>query len=84
MKNISICLNKALFKSFSSTPIFLSISNLIKLSLDSESSFNASIAAHEIKKIIPKYNPINVTIAPSPTLESLISALVFIVKFVFL
>ena len=53
-KNIPICVNNALFISFSSVPIFLNIINLSLLSLDSDNSFNASIAALDIKNIIPK------------------------------
>ena len=70
IKNIPICLNNALFITFSSVPIFLKISYLWILSELYESSFNESIAAPDIKNIIPKYNPINVTIAPSPILAS--------------
>ena len=72
-----ICLNKALFKSFSSTPILLRIIYLSLLSVLSASSFNAKISALDIKNIIPKYIPINATNAPIPTLELTISILVF-------
>ena len=54
IKNMAICLNRALFSIFSSVPNFLSILNLSLLSLDSDNSFNASIAALDIKKIIPR------------------------------
>ena len=70
IKNIAICLNRALFNCLSVAPILLSIVYLVILSALSDSSFNASKAALEIKKMIPKYNPINVIMAPSPTLAS--------------
>ena len=53
MKNINICLNNALLIIFSSTPIFLSILNFSTLSLDSDNSLSARIAAQEIKNKIP-------------------------------
>ena len=49
------------------------------LSLDSDNSLRASIAAQDIKKIIPRYNPKKVTMAPRPTEAFLISCFVFIV-----
>ena len=76
-KNIPICLKSALFNSCSSTPILLSILNFSALSLDSDNSFNAKMAAQEIQKILPKYNPKKVTTAPKPILASLISCFVF-------
>ena len=78
IKNIPICLNKALLISFSSQPSFLSILNLFLLSLDSDNSFNAKIAALDIKKIIPRYKPIKVAIPPNPVVASAISNLVLI------
>ena len=80
MKKIPICLNRVLLIIFSSTPIFLNILNFSALSLDSDNSFKAKMAAHDIKNIMPKYKPKNVTMAPRPTLASLISFLVFKVK----
>ena len=80
IKNIPICLNRALFRSFSSTPIFLNILYFSVLSLDSDNSLRASIAAQDIKKIIPRYNPKKVTMAPRPTEAFLISCFVFIVN----
>ena len=65
-KNTPIWLNKALFIIFSSVPIFLNILNLSLLSVLSDNSFKASMAALDIKKIIPRYSPTKVTIAPSP------------------
>ena len=76
MKNISVCLNKAMLISFSSAPICLNILYLFLSSIQSDNSFNARIADEDIKKIIPRYNPINVTIAESPTDAYLISNLV--------
>ena len=69
-KKIPICFNNDLFIIFSSAPIFLKILYLSLLSDESDNSFKAKIAADDIKKIIPKYNPINVTIAPIPIAES--------------
>ena len=54
IKNIPICLNNALLIISSSTPILLSILNFSTLSLDSDNSLRAKIAAQEIKKVIPK------------------------------
>ena len=79
MKNIPICLNKALLIIASSTPILLNILNFSTLSLDSDNSFRARIAAHDIKNMIPRYKPKNVTKAPKPILASLISFFVLIV-----
>ena len=53
-KNSPICLNNALFSIFSSAPSFLSITYLSLLSVDSDNSFKASIAALEIRNIIPR------------------------------
>ena len=68
-KNTPICLNKALLIIISLVPIFLKIVNFILLSLDSDNSFKARIAAQDIRKTIPRYNPMKVTIAPMPILE---------------
>lgn len=77
-KNIPICLNNALLIVFSSVPIFLKMSYLSLLSLLSYNSFKANIAPLEIKNTIPKYKPINTTIAPNPILSSAICCLVSI------
>ena len=79
IKNIAICLNNDLFIIFSSAPSFLSILYLSLLSVLSVNSFSASMATLAIKNTIPKYNPKNVTNAPSPILASLISTLLFTV-----
>ena len=75
IKNINNCLNKALFISFSSAPICLNTLYLFLSSIQSDNDFKASIAYEDIKNIIPRYNPMNVTIADRPTAASLISNL---------
>ncbi len=81
IKNINVCLNNTLLTSFSSAPICLNTLYLFLSSIQSDNDFNESIADDDIKNIIPKYNPINVTIADSPTDASLISIFVsFIVS----
>ena len=54
IKNINICLNRALFIIFSSQPIFRSIVYLCLLSELSVSCFNAKIAELAIKNTMPK------------------------------
>ncbi|OPZ17857.1 MAG: hypothetical protein BWZ04_02768 [Firmicutes bacterium ADurb.BinA205] len=53
MKNIPVCLNRDEFIAFSPAPIFLSISYLSELSVQSERCFSARIAAQEMRKISP-------------------------------
>ena len=75
-KKIPICLNSERLINFSSAPILRKIVYLSLLSELSANSFNAKIAAEDIRKIIPKYKPIKVTIAPRPLLESYTKVLV--------
>ena len=81
IKNINVCLNKALFISFSSVPICLNILYLFLSSIESDNDFKARIADEEIKNIIPKYNPMNVTTADNVAAAVSISNLVSITIF---
>ena len=69
-KKMAICLKRAFLIIFSSAPNFLIILNLSLLSLLSDNSFKAKMAALDIKKIIPKYKAIKVNKAPRPMLAS--------------